>query len=127
MFGDLVNFGSLVSFGKKMGKKKYKPEKIHKSYCCGQGWIGDGSKETSKCPFHHSQTISAVRYICSHCAGRTTPKDIFAAVGDIPVKTEKGESGDTPREQGKPSAPTNRDEPDSKRTRTNKRKTKKKN
>ena len=53
-------------------------EGSHLSYCAGKDWQGDGSADTSPCPFKHSKYIDAKRYICHYCATGIKPSDIIA-------------------------------------------------
>lgn len=61
-----------------MSKSKSSKSEIHLSYCAGKDWQGDGSKESSSCPFGHSQQINAERYVCCHCVLGLKPGNIIA-------------------------------------------------
>lgn len=52
-------------------------------YCSGPNWDGDGSKESSKCPFDDSMKTTSKRYKCSHCVSKASPSGIHAGPNGI--------------------------------------------
>lgn len=47
-------------------------------FCSGPAWIGDGSKETSRCPSNDSRRLSCSRYQCHYCATKSDPAKTLA-------------------------------------------------
>ncbi len=91
-----------------MAKKRRIPKEIpiHLSYCAGEGWVGDGSKATSACPFDHSKRIEAVRYMCHFCCTGVKSSDIFADANGINKNFVEKKApqivATTPQEPGQP-------------------------
>jgi len=79
-------------------KRKRKPPRPERTlYCSGPNWDGDGSKQSSECPFNDSMISNAERYKCGHCTERQTPASIHADANGIrhkvnsPTKTKETE------------------------------------
>ena len=66
-----------------MAKRKVRKIEKHVSYCAGKHWEGDGSKNTSPCPFNSKKEIEAVRYMCFYCVTGIKPSDIIADANGI--------------------------------------------
>jgi hypothetical protein len=80
----------------------------HLSYCVGQGWVGDGNKESSACPFNNSQSIEFVRYMCHYCCTGIKRSDIIADANGIYLENIKSISDIKPASKRKSVSPPNR-------------------